>query len=145
MAHWVWTDEISLKLYYKTFFFGANSQVNLQMTPNCWERSNPWRAGLLLRGTGTGWRNALQEPWSLGQASTKSYTWVGITPHNRTGWELAVQERALLKRTWGCWWMTAICHCCKVSYIQDCISKRLASRARDSSSSFVTCETIPRV
>jgi len=37
--------------------------------------------------------------------------------------------------------MTAVCLCCGVSYIQDCASKRLASRARDPSSPFRTCES----
>lgn len=139
MAQWVWTDEISLKLYYKTIFFGANSQVSLSLIVG---------SGQITGGQGCCWEGlrqagemAGQEPWSSGQANTKSCAWVGITPCNRTGWGLAVMKGALLKRTWGPWWTTAICLCHKVNYIQDCIRKRLASRTRDSSSPFGTCKT----
>lgn len=120
-------------------YFGADPQVSLQMIVGSHQITGAqgcyWEE---LRQVGDmGW----QEPWSSGQANTKSCTWFGITPCNRTGWGMAVRKGALLKSTWGSWWTTAICPCCKVSHIQDWISKRSASRARDFPPPFGICKT----
>ena len=43
--------------------------------------------------------------WGSTRPSARSCTWVGATPTMNTGWGMRGLRAALLRRTWGYWWI----------------------------------------
>lgn len=120
-----------------TWMVGQNAlSASLLVVPN-WEKwSIRWRAGLLLRRTWSGWRNALTgTSWSSTQASARSCPRGGVTSRSRRGWWQANGLKKQLQKTnqhSGSWWTSSwmLFSSKKVNCILSSIIKNVVSRSR---------------